>query len=306
MNYNDYFHANYTSNGIGSYIKISIEIIGKGMFTVIMNKATKAVQCQKYLPSQIEGRLYCGMKQDCFMRGLSGVKAKWNMLPRESQDLLLECANCLSKSFRKFEAGSGVLFTSEEQNEVFRHIRAIRGFILDLHDGKNPEVPEKTNTLEKKSVNTDEWTDVQISTLSAQDLSKIIEKVSEEGNPEFGVEYNGRKYKIVKDEHNGMTLKAKSEVTYTDIYHDEHATVCDKSIKVVPKEEYAPPRKKTKKVQMRDNSNLTEFINGCYYKLVREVDTNFIKILNDKGEERTISRERLAIVEVYDEPPRQG
>ena len=52
-----------------------------------------------------------------------------------------------------------------------------------------------------------------------------------------------------------------------------------------------------------NNENLTEFVNGCYYQFVKECVGGYIKILNDANEERTVSKSRVSLIDVYDQPP---
>ena len=64
------------------------------------------------------------------------------------------------------------------------------------------------------------------------------------------------------------------------------------------------PKRRTKRMAlMMNNESLTEFVNGCYYKFVKDVSNDFVAILNDANEERTVSRSRVSLIDVYDQPP---
>ena len=69
---------------------------------------------------------------------------------------------------------------------------------------------------------------------------------------------------------------------------------------------FAANRKLVKMALITDASGLTEFIKGELYK-VKDTGlsdrSEFITILNDKGDERELRRRRVTIVEVYDTPP---
>lgn len=63
-------------------------------------------------------------------------------------------------------------------------------------------------------------------------------------------------------------------------------------------------RKTIQMAQMLDNKNLTEFVNGCFYRIVNNNTANqFIGIANDNGETRMVKRNRVNIVNIYAEPP---
>lgn len=63
-------------------------------------------------------------------------------------------------------------------------------------------------------------------------------------------------------------------------------------------------RKTVAMAQMVDNTNLTEFVNGCFYKIVECGKNGYVGLLTDKGEKRLVREGRVIIADVFAEPPK--
>jgi hypothetical protein len=145
------------------------------------------------------------------------------------------------------------------------------------------------------------WGTVKLDTLSSFDLQSILELINYKGNPEEGVEYKGNTYRVMNDDSGRMVLRTLRRDVTRESDNGFHVNDNEKQPKpVVPPK----PMRRTKRMAfMINNENLTEFVNGCYYKFVKELNADFITILNDASEERTVSRSRVSLLDVYDQPP---
>lgn len=312
MNCTPYFHTNYTSSNTDYYTKVSIEVGNIGLFCVVRNKHNGSLQHQRYLYAQkpCNYRWYRGNSQDGFYKGLDNLD--WANISDEEKHNLYECVKSLRFAKARF---TSVANLSAEDFDYLNDY--VNGLIMDFEylvqngtlpaQSAIPAPPAITATAENTQSNetetqatmptatpaeTDEWTDIDLSVLTRDDLRNIIEKIQVNGNPDNGIVYNGKTYAIA-NENGNMILKVKNAVSTT--VATQATTPAEKPI----------VRKTIQMAQMLDNKNLTEFVNGCFYRIVNNNTANqFIGIANDNGETRMVKRNRVSVLNIYAEPPK--
>lgn len=305
--FEDYFHTNYSSNGKPEkYVKISVLIDGIGLFCTIVNKNTKALQCQKYVFKNGEPankRNYIGVTTEGFHDGIFALSSNWSQISDEDKHLFMTCANMLGKAFRQFCFATPTPLDATTQQETRDHINMLRGNVFNLLNGQavtnpTPTMPQVAPQPQATAPQIEpKWVTLKFSTIPVEDLNEIIKKINTDGNPVAGIEHNGKRYRCVLND------KGTVELRTLDATAQVAPQATPEPMPQVVTRPVAPQRRKTRKAQMRDNANLTEFVNGCYYRILKELGNGFISIANDNGEERTVRTNRLNIVEVYDEAP---
>lgn len=304
MNFTVHFHTNYTSSGIGTaYTKVSVEIDGFGMFCVIRNKKTGKIQRQAYATGKYGKRNYIGLSSVGYFKGLDGLA--WQGMDDADKRGIVECVNSLPSSFKMFiKKYNGISNLSLRVYDYLKSLRQqfclmnIDSFSSAPSDGAGNAVAvgATSESTSKK------WVEVSIASLSSNDLPSILKMISEGKNPEEGVEYKGDRYRLICDDGKWILRKLRMDSTCEG---GNGLTANDRKqqkIAVIP----APPKPKRNKKRMAfmmNNENLTEFVNGCYYQFVKECGGGYIKILNDANEERTVSKSRVSLIDVYDQPP---
>lgn len=321
MNCTTYFHTNYTSSNVEYYTKVSIDVGSIGLFCVVRNK-NGSLQRQRYIYSQksYNCRWYRGNSQNGFYKDLQNLD--WSNLSDEEKNNLHECVKHLKHAKAYFIPAVAKL--SQEDFDYLNDY--VNGLIMDFEylyqNGTLPTqsaIPTATTTATAETqstsateedtqssetpveipaetpvetpTETDEWTDIDLSILTHDDLRNIIEMIQANDNPDGGIAYNGKTYTII-NENGNMILKVKDAVSITTETPTEKPT--EKPI----------VRKTVQMAQMLDNKNLTEFVNGCFYRIVNNNTANqFIGISNDKGETRMVKRNRVSIINVFAEPP---
>ena len=296
MEFKIYFHTNYSSSGIGSYAKVSVEMVGHGMFCAIQNKSTKALQCQRYkfdscniLPDR---RNYIGVTANGYYNGIQSLKDAWNTISQNDKMHLLDCVNKLPKSFRRY-----LLLEPVNENEVYAYIRGIKDMVLAMVQGRAVPASAPVEESGSNSVGA-EWMPVGISSMTTADLGAIIELINTEHNPDDGVEFNGAMYRIITDENGKMVLHTRGVSTKVKKEAAGNNPFADAAAKPAAK-----PRHMSTMALMKDDDGMTEFVRGCYYRIASEFDGNHVLLVNDNGESRAVARKRLEMVKVYDEPP---
>lgn len=304
MNFTVHFHTNYTSSGIGTaYTKVSVEIDGFGMFCVIRNKKTGKIQRQAYVLGKYGKRNYIGLSSVGYFKGLDGLA--WQGMDDADKRGIVECVNSLPSSFKLFRKKCTIILNVSSL--VYDYLKSLRQrFYLMNIDSFNSAPSDgagnATTVGATRESTSKEWVEVSIVSLSSNDLPSILKMISEGKNPEEGVEYKGDRYRLTCDDGKWILRKLRMDSTCEG---GNGLTANDRKqqkIAVIP----APPKPKrnTKRMAfMMNNENLTEFVNGCYYQFVKECGGGYIKILNDANEERTVSKSRVSIIDVYDQPP---
>ena len=313
MNSTTHFHTNYTSSGVGStYTKVSIEIDGFGMFCVIRNKNTGMIQRQVYMPGNYNTRNYIGLSYNGYFDGVDSLKQAWSGIDDEDKNNILDCVNNhLASGFRRFvKKYNGIPTVAPlDENDVYAHLRKLRQELCEMN-GNSYSVPTSPNGAESTTpVGTVSgfasmsWGAVKLASLSSNDLQSIMEMINDRCNPEEGVEYKGKTYRVMSDDNGRMVLRMlQGDAVFTS-GKDFHVNDSEKQPKPVATTPPKPKRRTKRMAFMMNNENLTEFVNGCYYKFVKELNADFITILNDANEERTVSRSRVSLLDVYDQPP---
>ena len=217
----------------------------------------------------------------------------------------MECVNALPSSFKMFSKKcTAILNVSSLVNDYLKSLR--QQFYLMNNDsfnsapsddeGNATTVGATSESISKK------WVEVSIASLSSNDLPNILKMISEENDPEEGVEYKGDRYRLICDDGKWILRKLRMDSTC----EGGNGLTANGRKQQKPVAIPAPPKPKrnTKRMAfMMNNENLTEFVNGCYYQFVKECGGGYIKILNDANEERTVSKSRVSLVDVYDQPP---
>ena len=309
MNFTTHFHTDYTSSGAGAtYTQVSVEIDGFGMFCVIRNKNTGRIQRQAYLLLEYGTRNYIGLSHKGYFNGVDSLKQAWAGLNDADKSNILDCVNNLDSGFRRFvrkyKEISGT--TPPDENEVHSYLN----MLIFVMNGDSTVIPtshndaENTTTVGTASESTSRnWVEAKISELSANDLQSIMQMIYEKENPEEGVEYKGDRYRLMYDDNGKMIIRMLKKDSTCEGGNGLTANGRkQQNLVVIP----APPKPKrnTKRMAfMMNNENLTEFVNGCYYQFVKECVGGYIKILNDANEERTVSKSRVSLIDVYDQPP---
>ena len=313
MNFTAHFHTNYTSSGVGStYTKVSIEVDGFGMFCVIRNKNTGRVQKQTYMPGDYSARNYIGLSKKGYFNGVDSLKQAWSGMADDDRRSILDCVNsylasCLIRFGKKCKETPTE--TPFDVSEAYANLRKLLQELFEMNDSSS-SVPTGHDDAESNATDcTDRgfasmnWVEAKISSLSNNDLKSIMQMIYEKENPEEGVEYKGNRYRVMYDDNGKMIIRMLKKDSTCE--GGNGLTVNDRKqqkIAVIP----APPKPKrnTKRMAfMMNNENLTEFVNGCYYQFLKECGGGYIKILNDANEERTVSKSRVSLIDVYDQPP---
>ena len=295
MNNTIYFHTNYTSSRCDYYTKVSVEMQGKGVFCVVCNKKDGSLMHQKYAwdtSYSKNARRYIGLTREGLYIDLNMLASNWSKIGDKEKIELLSCVRGLPYAFTRFFRSNAGVLTKDEAREVENLcdnvVKTVVGFANGNASAENATADYKAEVVEEK------WSQVGLETLTKNDLTAIITKIQENGNPAEGVEYNGKRYAVVND--NGMMMLKVRETVKTVAKAEETA-------KAEPAKPTAPSRKSVNMAFMVDNANLTEFVNGCFYKIVACPHSGYVGLLNDKGEERFVKSERVNIVSVFTEPP---
>ena len=304
MNFTVHFHKNYTSSGIGTaYTKVSVEIDGFGMFCVIRNKKTGKIQRQAYATGKYSTRNYIGLSRVGYFKGVDGLA--WQGMDDADKRGIVECVNALPSSFKMFSKKYNGI--SNLSLRVLDYLKSLRQqfYLMNIDSFSSAQSDDAGNatTVGATGESTSKkWVEVSIASLSSNDLPSILKMISEGKNPEEGVEYKGDRYRLICDDGKWILRKLRVDSTCEGGNGLTANGRKQQKIAVIP----APPKPKrnTKRMAfMMNNENLTEFVNGCYYQFVKECGGGYIKILNDANEERTVSKSRVSIIDVYDQPP---
>lgn len=303
MNFTVHFHTNYTSSGIGTaYTKVSVEIDGFGMFCVIRNKKTGKIQRQAYVFGKYGKRNYIGLSSVGYFKGLDGLA--WQGMDDADKRGIVECVNSLPFSFKLFRKKCTIILNvSSLVNDYLKSLRQ-RFYLMNIDSfssAPNDGAENAVTVGATRESTSKKWVEVSIASLSSNDLPSILKMISEGKNPEEGVEYKGDRYRLICDGGKWILRKLRMDSTCEGGNGLTANGRKQQKIAVIP----APPKPKrnTKRMAfMMNNENLTEFVNGCYYQFVKECG-GYIKILNDANEERTVSKSRVSLVDVYDQPP---
>lgn len=304
MNFTVHFHTNYTSSGIGSaYTKVSVEIDGFGMFCVIRNKKTGKIQRQAYVFGKYGKRNYIGLSSVGYFKGLDGLA--WQGMDDADKRGIVECVNSLPSSFKLFRKKCTIILNvSSLVNDYLKSLRQ-RFYLMNIDSFSSAPSDGAGNAVTvgaTRESTSKKWVEVSIASLSSNDLPSILKMISEGKNPEEGVEYKGDRYRLICDDGKWILRKLRMDSTCEGGNGLTANGRKQQKIAVIP----APPKPKRNKKRMAfmmNNENLTEFVNGCYYQFVKECGGGYIKILNDANEERTVSKSRVSIIDVYDQPP---
>ena len=304
MNFTVHFHKNYTSSGIGTaYTKVSVEIDGFGMFCVIRNKKTGKIQRQAYATGKYGTRNYIGLSRVGYFKGVDGLA--WQGMDDADKRGIVECVNALPSSFRRFSKKYNGI--SNLSLRVLDYLKSLRQRFCLMNNDSFSSAPSddegNATTVGATGESTSKkWVEVSIASLSSNDLPNILKMISEENDPEEGVEYKGDRYRLICDGGKWVLRKLRMDSTCEGGNGLTANGRRQQKIVAIP----APPKPKrnTKRMAfMVNNENLTEFVNGCYYQFVKECGGGYIKILNDANEERTVSKSRVSLIDVYDQPP---
>ena len=305
MNFTVHFHKNYTSSGVGStYTKVSVEIDGFGMFCVIRNKKTGKIQRQAYATGKYGTRNYIGLSRVGYFKGVDGLA--WQGMDDADKRGIVECVNALPSSFKMFSKKYNGI--SNLSLRVLDYLKSLRQqfYLMNIDSTSSALGDDEGNatTVGATGESTSKkWVEVSIASLSSNDLQSIMQMIYDKENPEEGVEYNGDRYRLMYDDNGKMIIRMlKKDPTCEGGNGLTANGMKQQNLVVIP----APPKPKrnTKRMAfMVNNENLTEFVNGCYYQFVKECGGGYIKILNDANEERTVSKSRVSIIDVYDQPP---
>ena len=304
MNFTVHFHKNYTSSGIGTaYTKVSVEIDGFGMFCVIRNKKTGKIQRQAYATGKYGTRNYIGLSRVGYFKGVDGLA--WQGMDDADKRGIVECVNFLPYSFKLFSRKYNGI--SNLSLRVLDYLKSLRQQFYLMNTDSFSSAPsdgaENATTVGATGESTSKkWVEVSIASLSSNDLPSILKMISEENDPEEGVEYKGDRYRLICDDGKWVLRKLRKDSTCeggNGLTANGRRQQRPVAIPAPPK-----PKRNTKRMAfMVNNENLTEFVNGCYYQFVKECGGGYIKILNDANEERTVSKSRVSIIDVYDQPP---
>ena len=304
MNFTAHFHTNYTSSGVGAtYTKVSIEIDGFGMFCVIRNKNTGVIQRQAYMPGKYTMRNYIGLSHKGYFDGVDSLKQAWSRMDDADKNYIMGCVRySLTSSFRQFSKKykeiSGMALP--EENEVYTYLNNLRQALDEMsrYSFSTSTSSDSADSTAVVGATTANWDTVKINELSTKDLQNIIAMINDNGNPEEGIEYKGSRYCVMCDDDGRRIIRV---IRGNANCESVNGFANEKQPKPV-----APPKPKrrTKRMAlMTNNDSLTEFVNGCYYKFVKDVSSDFVTILNDANEERTVSRSRVSLIDVFDPPP---
>ena len=306
MNFTAHFHTNYTSSGVGAtYTKVSVEIDGFGMFCVIRNKNTGMIQRQAYMSGKYTMRHYIGLSHKGYFDGVDSLKRAWSRIDDADKNYILGCVKySLTSSFRqfskKYQEISGM--PSPEENEVYTYLNNLRQALDEMsrYSFSTSASSDSADSTAVVGATTANWDIVKINELSTQDLQNIIAIINDNGNPEEGIEYKGNRYCVICDDDGRRIIRV---IRGNANCESVNGFVNDNEKQPKPVAPPKPKRRTKRMALMMNNESFTEFVNGCYYQFVKECGGGYIKILNDANEERTVSKSRVSIIDVYDQPP---
>ena len=291
MNKSIYFHTNYTSSRCDYYTKVSVEISGRGMFCVVCNKKDGSLMHQQYgycIDAKKRARRCMGLDRHGLCEGYDELDGAWINLDDKTREEVHKCTMSLPNAFRALCKSQS--FTNDEKNEICTFVAGMQSKVNSLFTSAllNGECESEWTEEEKANMDSWHWEDVELRSMGKFDLASIMHGLQQSIDGE--TRYNGIRYRVVGVA-GGMKLQ------------------CLKPNEVVAKEktqrnEPATPARKTMKMAlMVDNSNLTEFVNGCFYKIVAGDKDGYVRLLNDRGEERLVRKERVSMADIYVEPP---
>ena len=343
---NYHFHHNFNSNGLDThYTKISVELVEKNaMFCVIINKANGNETHQKF--SGVNKRRFVGNNEDGYYNGFGALKADWDKLSKDDRNLFVKACNGLPTSFLKYVKENPEAFITTERDEIYKSLYNLRDDFYELLAGAEATTaePVTTSTVTSGATTTitsgetttvtvtsgafktaepmtvvepvsttvpvpvsttvpvpvaNAWETIRLCEFSANKLSDIIGIINENGI-DGEIDYDGSVYRTVKNG-NSFSLQRKTATEPTE----PTCAITEPTPKPQPKQKQ---RKKVSMAYLTDNANLTEFVNGCFYKFVegKTIDgEQYAIVLNDKGEERKLLSKRVNIIDVFDAPPRE-
>ena len=294
MIFDHYYHTNYKSIGSSTdcYTKVSIEIPGRGAFCTIVNHETGGVQCQCYVYSKRprKSSYFYGKGTIGMFKDLDSLVESWGSLSEIQAKSMETCIMYLKKAVRKYIDEDESLYGIEEADAKNHVDKLVETFTEKISALKNGDVEASNSGTEMK------WEVIDTYSLSREDMGRLVKEINDNGNPEDGTPFNGKLYSIQSDM-NGvarvMVLKS-APVTSQNVFIQEKPVA---PVRI---------RKRVQKAMMIDCGDLTEFINGCYYKIVSNAHMDgmdFVNIQNDNGESRCILKNRVKIVDVFDEAP---
>jgi hypothetical protein len=237
-----------------------------------------------------------------------------------SRELMYYCASHIFRAAKRLckQLGGTAQFDSISNyaSELYRQIGEL------FHNGScNPAAldafsmpsPVQTRTTETETpatpVDEPEWVRYQSGSISEIELSKILDFLRDEGNPDDGVEYNGKRYRLFSE--NGyLLLKTRDSVaTATDAGNDELSIAdiaFDDGKPAMPEPTPNIFRNTKRMAFMVDDTDLTEFVKGCFYDICTDEihEPDFEILLNSEGDRRAVSKSRIEEVDVYTEPPK--
>ena len=304
-----YFNYKYTTNRLSTLYKVSVSVKSNngnnnvnGLFCVVANPSTKQSQCQRY--AAIDKKNYVGAYEDGMIYGLSSLIQKWNdgTLSDTDKEMLKLCVSNLEQScekwFKIYDVNNAIY---SEKSYLMSKIEEVKNTVLGLDGGTNGGTDGGTN-----GISTPTWERISLADIPSDEVNVILKEYNAEKatNPNPIINHKGQTYRVAnKNASDGLILErltngiagGDNEVE-GEIKFDEEKKPTKKPTKV---------RKKITVAQMIDASNLTEFLTGCYYLISNTTphSSNHIVLLTNDGEERTLRKGRVKMVNVYDEPP---
>lgn len=260
------------------YVKISFLTDKYGMFAVIGNVDDNKVSIQSFNDITNE-HIYGLSDTNNYTENDFYTKIIMN-LDGKTKNVISDCVRELNRSFRNHVIKNQYLASdSQEQSAIFQEIKDFSNRFTNAFNLPPNQVVN--NSVEKWNM-----IDDIVSQISAEELNNIVSTLNKGEKAIF----SGKEYRIIDE--NGRAVLQYRILENTNVVENKIPDPV-----VITKQ-----RKKMDMAYMKDSDGLNEFVNGHFYT-IRENNGNFVKVLNENGEERYISRDRISIVSVFAEPP---
>ena len=130
MKISHYINTNYYSNKT-RYVKVSVVIADKSVFSTIFNLKTKKIQCQKAFYSDTSGVIHNirGTGKGCIMN-IDELKKIYHHIPNELQCAIELCFYHLFRSSRAFEKVANI--SVADMQEIYNYLLTLEARIKQI------------------------------------------------------------------------------------------------------------------------------------------------------------------------------
>ena len=195
-----YINTNYYSNKT-RYVKVSVVIDDKSVFSTICNLKTTKIQCQKAFYSDTSSVIHNirGTGKGCLMN-LDELNKIYHHLPTELQCAIESCFYNLFRSFRAFEKVANISIA--DRQEIYKYLLALDAEIKQITSWK-------ITTLTDKDIDNYIESDENVCNNDKRSVLTVAKMINADGLTEF---VNGNIYQF---NYNGQSC-----VPHKDKFYD--------------------------------------------------------------------------------------